>query len=121
MAELRWTEESERWLRDIYDYIASENPDAAARVVAGIYERREVSYLMKFENIANLIDGNGQITLGRIGPVHCAATATASDGANCLAMLVQNPNESLMALLARLDQAIEDAVELDIFVDEING
>ena len=29
MAELIWTEESERWLKDIYDYIALDNPDAA--------------------------------------------------------------------------------------------
>ena len=27
MAEIRWTEEAKRWLRDIHDYIAADNPD----------------------------------------------------------------------------------------------
>ena len=38
MAELNWTAEAERWLRDIYDYITEDNLEAAARVVAGIFE-----------------------------------------------------------------------------------
>ena len=29
MAEIKWTEESHRWLRDIHDYIAVENPASA--------------------------------------------------------------------------------------------
>ena len=41
MAELVWTEESERWLRDIFDYIAQDNPDAAVSVVSGIYDRAQ--------------------------------------------------------------------------------
>jgi hypothetical protein len=36
-------------------------------------------------------------------------------------MLVRQPEESLGDLLARLDRAIADAVEDQIFVDEING
>ena len=36
MAELVWTREAERWLKDIYDYIALDNPDAARSVVEGI-------------------------------------------------------------------------------------
>ena len=39
MAEIRWTEEAAKWLNDIYDYIALDNPTAAGRVVTGIYER----------------------------------------------------------------------------------
>lgn len=74
---------------------------------------------MKLEYIAGVIDGNGQVTLGRIGPVECAAVA--SDERGCLAMLVRNPGESLSALLKRLDAAIEAAVERDEFIDEING
>ena len=73
---------------------------------------------MKLTNIEFLIDGNGQITLGKIGPVRCAAVA--SDEDSCLAMLVKDTNESLGELLVRLDEAIEDALERDIFVDEIN-
>ncbi len=74
---------------------------------------------MKLDNIDDLIDGNGQVTLGAIGPVQCAAVAT--DGTQALAMLVRRDGESLAALLRRLDKAIEDALEGDVFVDEING
>ena len=42
MAEVRWTEESVQWLRDIYDYIASDNPAAATRVVDSIYQKAQV-------------------------------------------------------------------------------
>lgn len=42
MAEIKWTEEAHRWLRDIFDYIATNNPDAAQKVVAGIYEKAQV-------------------------------------------------------------------------------
>lgn len=42
MARLRWTHEAEQWLHDIFDYIAQENPDAAARVVNGIYDKAQV-------------------------------------------------------------------------------
>ena len=41
MAKLVWTEESERWLKDIYDYIAADNPTAAGDVVTAIYERAQ--------------------------------------------------------------------------------
>jgi len=39
MATVVWTEEAQRWLRDIYDYIAADNPPAAAATVQGIYDR----------------------------------------------------------------------------------
>ena len=42
MAEIRWTIEAEVWLRDIYDYIAHDNPSAATRVVDGIYEKAQL-------------------------------------------------------------------------------
>ena len=38
MAEISWTAEAELWLKDIYDYIVRDNPEAAAMVVSGIYE-----------------------------------------------------------------------------------
>lgn len=41
MAEVNWTEEAQRWLEDIFEYIAFENPGAAGRVVSGIYERAQ--------------------------------------------------------------------------------
>lgn len=73
---------------------------------------------MELKNIEELIDNEGEITIGRMGPVRCGASA--SDEANCLAMLARRPGESCEALLIRLDSAIEDAIERDIFADEIN-
>jgi len=32
MAEMNWTEEAERWLKDIHDYISQDNPKSAVRV-----------------------------------------------------------------------------------------
>ena len=74
---------------------------------------------MKLQNIEFLMKGHGDITLGRIGPIRCAATAS-SDG-NTLAMLVRRRRESFMAFLVRLDTAIGDAIEQETIVDEING
>lgn len=42
MAEIRWTLEAERWLQDIHDYIAQDNPVAAQIVVAEIYKKVEI-------------------------------------------------------------------------------
>ena len=42
MARITWTDEAVRWLRDIHDYIAQDNPDAADRVVTGIYKKAQV-------------------------------------------------------------------------------
>jgi hypothetical protein len=72
-----------------------------------------------FENIEALIDGRGDITIGRIGSVHCAATAADED--QCLAMLVRRPGESLPDLLRRLDAAIADAYENSVYIDEVNA
>ena len=41
MAEMRWTDETQRWLQDIYEYIAADNPQAAARTIEGIYDRAQ--------------------------------------------------------------------------------
>jgi plasmid stabilization system protein ParE len=42
MAEIRWTPEAEKWLRDIYEYIARDNVSAAQRVVEGIYKKAQI-------------------------------------------------------------------------------
>lgn len=42
MAEIVWTAEAQRWLEDIYQFIAADNPNAASRVVSDIYERVQV-------------------------------------------------------------------------------
>lgn len=70
-------------------------------------------------NIEFLIDGNGDITIGRVGPIPCVATAADED--QCLAMLQRRSGESLLDLLQRLDAAIEDAYENSIFIDEVNA
>jgi hypothetical protein len=73
----------------------------------------------RWSDIDRLINGEGDITIGRVGPIRCAATA--ADGHNALAMLVRRPHESLEGLLTRLDEAIRQAVENAVFTDEING
>ncbi len=35
MATIKWSEEAHHWLRDIFDYIARDNPAAARKVVVG--------------------------------------------------------------------------------------
>ena len=42
MAEINWTVEAERWLQDIYDYVAQDKPGAAANVVSGIYAKAQL-------------------------------------------------------------------------------
>ena len=37
MAQVVWTLEAQLWLRDIFDYIAAENPEAAIRVVSELH------------------------------------------------------------------------------------
>jgi toxin ParE1/3/4 len=49
MAEIRWTEEAHRWLRDIFDYIVANNQYAAQKVAEGIYEKAQV--LARFPEI----------------------------------------------------------------------
>jgi len=74
---------------------------------------------MDLKNIEFLIENDGDISVGRIGPVRCAASA--SDEDQCLAMLARREGETFMELLSRLDKAIEDAWERHVFADEING
>jgi plasmid stabilization system protein ParE len=42
VAQIIWTEEALRWLEDIFEYIATENPQAATRTVQGIYDRVQI-------------------------------------------------------------------------------
>jgi toxin ParE1/3/4 len=65
MAAINWTVEAERWLRDIYDYIAQDKPTAAANVVSGIYTKTQI--LRDFPEIGYLYrkepDGDIRILL----------------------------------------------------------
>lgn len=75
--------------------------------------------LAQWSQIEWLVAGEGEITIGRVGRIPCAAVA--SDGHNALAMLVRRRGESLQDLLTRLDEAVRLAVEKDEYTDEING
>jgi hypothetical protein len=71
-----------------------------------------------YPNIAELIENGGQISIGALPPIKCAAVA--NDDYNCLAMLKRRPGESLQQLLERLDAAIHRALVDEQFTDEIN-
>ena len=94
----------------------------ASRPLSGTFARQAMSKGKKtprFKNVDALVRGNGNITIGRIGPVRCAAVA--ADGDQQLAMLVRRPRESLEELLTRLDMAIGKAWDEEEYIDEING
>ena len=94
----------------------------AIALFMGAFARQAMNKAKKptrFENIDALVKGGGDITIGRVGPVPCAATA--ADGSQSLAMLVRRPRESFDALLDRLDQAIGKVWEEEEYIDEING
>ena len=68
--------------------------------------------------LEQFLAGEGQISIGTIGPIACAAVA--NDQHNMLAALVRRPDETLKQLLERLDRAVQLALEDEIFTDEIN-
>ena len=41
MVEINWTDEAQVWLRDIYDYIALNNREAAERTIRGIFRKTQ--------------------------------------------------------------------------------
>ena len=71
------------------------------------------------KNIEALIADGGDITVGRVYPIECAATA--ANGHNSVAMLVRRDGETLTAMLKRLDKAIGQYFDNDEFIDEVNG
>ena len=85
------------------------NRAAPGRVAASIDE---------LKNITALIDSGGQISVGQLPPIRCAAVANDDD--NCLAMLQRRSGENLHDLLLRLDAAIAIAWNEERFIDEIN-
>ena len=70
------------------------------------------------KNIARLIEEGGEITVGRVPPFDCVATAI--DDTACIAMLVRRDGEALNQLIKRLDKAIHLAWTDDWFIDEVN-
>lgn len=70
-------------------------------------------------NIEELIDNGGNVSIGDIPPVPCAAIA--ADESTMLAALLRRKGESLINLLNRLDEAVGKAFNEEIYTDEING
>lgn len=60
----------------------------------------------------------GNISLGRIPPIQCAAVA--SDEHTMLAALVRREDETFMDLMQRLDGTITRALDFGEYTDEIN-
>ena len=90
----------------------------AARSVKETAPKKSVATgAQSLPHIAELVT-YGEITVGNKSPV--GNVAIAHDGHNSLAMLRRRKGESLVQLLIRLDQAIQKALEEDIFTDEIN-
>ncbi len=42
MAQIAWTREAQRWLQDIFEFIAADNAQAAAETVQGIFQKAQV-------------------------------------------------------------------------------
>jgi hypothetical protein len=61
---------------------------------------------------------HGEIPVGVLNPIGWVAVV--SDADSTLAMRERRKAETLLPCLARLDQAIDKALTLDIFTDEIN-
>ena len=53
MAQLIWTDTAVRWLEDIFQYVAADNPAAATAVMEGILKRAELA--AEFPAIGSLL------------------------------------------------------------------
>ena len=78
----------------------------------------ESNITVDIDNISWLIENGGEISIGKIGPIQCGAVACDEDSQ--LAALVKRDNENLFDLLQRLDKAIVQAWDDEVFIDEIN-
>jgi hypothetical protein len=54
MAEISWTAEAERWLRDIYDYIAQDNPESEEAVRKAVVVERATAHTFRHPFAAQL-------------------------------------------------------------------
>jgi|SRR5882672_10321664 len=71
MAQINWTLEAQCWLEDIFEFIAADNPQAAAETVQGIYDKAQVlnshpeighRYWASNRNVRILLYGHHRIT-----------------------------------------------------------
>ena len=73
---------------------------------------------MSYPNIEAILDEGGDISVGRVGPIDCVASATTSY--DCPVMLVRREGESFVAMLRRLDRSIGKAWANETPIDEVN-
>ncbi len=81
--------------------------------------RNEFKPSSPWPHIEEFLETGGNIEIGRLSPI--GYVAVASDEHNMLAALTRNTGETFMALLQRLEAAVDLAVNHDTFTDEING
>ncbi len=71
MGTITWTNEAQRWLEDIFEYIAVDDRNAASQVVNNIYERAQVlkdhpeigyRYRVSVRHVRILLYGHYRIT-----------------------------------------------------------
>jgi len=73
---------------------------------------------LSLSHIARFLDDYGEINIRMHSEIGCVATAADED---CTyATLVLRDGESLVQFLIRLDQALDKALTLGIFTDQIN-
>jgi len=63
MAEIKWTEEALRWLENIFQYIAEDNPAAAQKVIADIYEKAQILKTFPMIGFMYREEGDGEIRI----------------------------------------------------------
>ena len=54
MAGINWTDEAERWLKDIHNYISQDSPESAIRTVDSLYKKAQL--LRQFPEIGYRYD-----------------------------------------------------------------
>jgi hypothetical protein len=72
----------------------------------------------QWANIDALMEAGGQITLGRMAPLD--GVAVAARDRDLYAALRRRPDETVSALLQRLDQAIGTALNTGVWTNEID-
>jgi hypothetical protein len=73
---------------------------------------------VRFDNIQAFVDGTkGQLTVGRIPPIPCAALAAV--GKTVRVALVRRPKETVSELLQRLDAALGKVLADGQPIDEV--
>jgi adenylate kinase len=64
MVEIKWTKEAKNWLRDIFDYISTDSPNIAKKVINDIYNKVQIlSTFSKVGYLYSLTDENQEIRI----------------------------------------------------------